>query len=184
MSAEASTSKDKGKGAKIEDESEEAPVLTNKNKGKDAEIEDKIEEAPVSTTKDKGEELITVGEETFLTPELKEVYKKLDRRMKELYHECKTDEGKIILLKTTRYDSKKGKYEINSIFIAISTLSTIAITVTATYINDENSTKIFIITLNYVLSEAINIDSCYFSFPSNSFACKNQLNMLEICSDE
>ncbi|RHZ46867.1 hypothetical protein Glove_606g20 [Diversispora epigaea] len=83
-------------------------------------------------------------DDKFLTPELKKVYKKLDRKMKERYRRYRTDEEKIILLETVMHERKKGKYEINSVFNAISVLNTIAITVTAKYIKDENFTKFFI----------------------------------------
>ncbi|RHZ80268.1 hypothetical protein Glove_137g86 [Diversispora epigaea] len=117
------------------------------NKGKDKEGKDvgieKIEEEPIELIEEE-----VVGEKTvdILTPELKEVYKKLDRRMRERYDKSKTDEGKINILETTIHERKRGV-----IFIAISALSTIAITVTAIYIKDENSTKIFIITLNCII---------------------------------
>ncbi|RHZ81131.1 hypothetical protein Glove_123g160 [Diversispora epigaea] len=88
-----------------------------------------------TNSKDSIEEEVPEEEtvDDILTPELKEVYKKLDQRMRERYHKCKTDEGKILILETTIHERKRGKYEINSVFIAISALSTIAITVTGTY---------------------------------------------------
>ncbi|RHZ75618.1 hypothetical protein Glove_212g117 [Diversispora epigaea] len=85
--------------------------------------------------KGKGSEDVENGsdikDDGILTPELEEVYKKLDRRQKERYQKCRTEEAKIVLLETTRHERKKGKYEIASVFNAISVLTTIAITVTA-----------------------------------------------------
>ncbi|RHZ47357.1 hypothetical protein Glove_585g9 [Diversispora epigaea] len=89
---EASTSKDKD----------------NKGKGVGAETieEESIKGAGTETIKEE-----PIKEETIddiLTPELKEVYKKLDRRMKERYHKFKTDEAKISMLETTIYERKRG----------------------------------------------------------------------------
>ncbi|RHZ51055.1 hypothetical protein Glove_485g10 [Diversispora epigaea] len=100
--------KDKNKYIKIKDKIEKTSILTKKNNGKDIKTKSDKKKTPISTNKNKGEELITIDEETFITPELKEVYKKLDRRMKERYHKCKTNEGKIVLLETIRYHNQKG----------------------------------------------------------------------------
>ncbi|RHZ77113.1 hypothetical protein Glove_185g74 [Diversispora epigaea] len=78
-------------------------------------------------------------DDNILTPELKEVHKKLDRRQKERYRKCRTEEAKIVLLEGIMHERKKGKYEITSVFNAISVFTTIAITVTANNNHKENN---------------------------------------------
>ncbi|CAG8592837.1 3182_t:CDS:1 [Racocetra fulgida] len=58
-------------------------------------------------------------DDDFLTPELQEMYKKLDRRMKERYQRCKTDEAKIALLEGIMHERKKGVSVLEIIHIFI-----------------------------------------------------------------
>ncbi|CAG8753673.1 39179_t:CDS:2 [Gigaspora margarita] len=89
-------------------------------------------------------------DDVVLPPELQDMYNKLDRTMKERYRKCKTKAEKIILLETTMHERKKGKYEISSVFIAISALIVTGITIVAKIFENETFIN-FIIIMNSVL---------------------------------
>ncbi|RHZ76386.1 hypothetical protein Glove_198g104 [Diversispora epigaea] len=112
----------------------------------------------------------------ILTLELEEVYKKLDKRQKERYRRCKNMGEKIVLFEGIMSERKKGKYEIASVFNAISVLTTIAITVTANKVSFNNrdiaigATAVFILSLLFTLHlSSFVLYSSFFVLHPSSF---------------